>query len=303
MSTFLQTIVARKRVELAERRAAVPEAALESLAAEAPPPRDVVAALEPDRLGVIAEVKRASPSKGAIALDLDAVTQARRYAEGGADAISVLTDVEFYHGSLDDLRAIRAAVPTPVLRKDFILDRYGLLEARAAGADLVLLIVAALAIGPQGRSALSALIEEARALGLTPLVEVYTAEEARVALEIGAELVGVNNRNLHTFEVSLETTERLAPLLAPHALVVSLSGMSSAADARRAVAAGARAVLVGEALVRADDPAALLRGLKSIPIAAGRGVVSAPNADDRRQATGDRTDVPPTAYRLSPGAE
>jgi indole-3-glycerol phosphate synthase len=276
MSTFLQTIVARKRVELAERRAAVPEAALERLAAEAPPPRDVVAALEPDRLGVIAEVKRASPSKGAIALDLDAVTQARRYAEGGADAISVLTDEEFYHGSLDDLRAIRAAVPTPVLRKDFILDRYGLLEARAAGADLVLLIVAALAIGPQGRSVLSALVEGARALGLTPLVEVYTAEEARVALEIGAKLVGVNNRNLHTFEVSLETTERLAPLLAPHALVVSLSGMSSAADARRAVAAGARAILVGEALVRSEDPAALIRELKAIRIAAGRSVVSVP---------------------------
>jgi indole-3-glycerol phosphate synthase len=314
----------RKRVELAERRAAVPEAALERLAAEALPPRDVVAALEPDRLGVIAEVKRASPSKGAIALDLDAVTQARRYAEGGADAISVLTDEEFYHGSLDDLRAIRAAVPTPVLRKDFILDRYGLLEARAAGADLVLLIVAALAIGPQGRSALSTLVDEARALGLTPLVEVYTAEEARVALEIGAEgvcntplLVGINNRNLHTFEVSLETTERLAPLLVRHALVVSLSGMSSAADARRAVAAGARAVLVGEALVRTDDPAALIRELKSIPIAAGRGVVSLPNTGDRRQATGDRTDVPPTASptgakppraahvrgRLSPGAE
>jgi indole-3-glycerol phosphate synthase len=276
MSTFLQTIVARKRVELAERRAAVPETALERLAAKAPPPRNVVAALEPHRLGVIAEVKRASPSKGAIALDLDAVTQARHYAEGGADAISVLTDEEFYHGSLDDLRAIRAAVPTPVLRKDFILDRYGLLEARAAGADLVLLIVAALAIGLAGRSALSTLVEEARALGLTPLVEVYTAEEAWVALEIGAELVGVNNRNLHTFEVSLETTERLAPLLAPHALVVSLSGMSSAADARRAVAAGARAVLVGEALVRADDPAALIRELKSIPIAAGHGVVSQP---------------------------
>src|SRR5918912_1691705 len=232
MSTFLQTIVARKRVELAGRRAALPEAALERLAAEAPPSRDVVAALEPNRLGVIAEVKRASPSKGAIALDLDAVTQARRYAEGGASAISVLTDEAFYHGSLDDLRAIRAAVPTPVLRKDFILDRYGLLEARAAGADLVLLIVAALE-----QRLLSTLVDEARTLGLTPLVEVYTAEEARVALEIGAALVGVNNRNLHTFEVSLETTEALAPLLAPHALVVSLSGMSSAADARRAVAA------------------------------------------------------------------
>jgi indole-3-glycerol phosphate synthase len=271
MSTFLQSILKRKRVELAERRAAVPEAALERLAAEASPPRDFVAALEPDRLGVIAEVKRASPSKGAIAPHLDAATQARRYAEGGADAISVLTDEEFYRGSLDDLRAIRAAVPTPVMRKDFILDRYGLLEARAAGADLVLLIVAAL----EARM-LSALVDEARVLGLTPLVEVYTADEARVALEIGAEgvcntplLVGVNNRNLHTFEVSLETTERLVPLLAPHALVVSLSGMSSAGDARRAVAAGARAVLVGEALVRAHDPAAVIRELKSVPMAGG----------------------------------
>ena len=143
----------------------------------------------------------------------------------------------------------------------------------------------------QGRSVLSALVEEARALGLTPLVEVYTAEEARVALEIGAELVGVNNRNLHTFAVSLETTERLAPLLAPHALVVSLSGMRSAADARRAVVAGARAVLVGEALVRADDPAALIRELKSIPIGSWRsafgvwrsgcaqGTVRIPNAE------------------------
>jgi indole-3-glycerol phosphate synthase len=298
MSTFLQTILARKRIELAGRRAALPEAALERLAAEAPPPRDVVAALEPNRLGVIAEVKRASPSKGAIALDLDAVTQARRYAEGGADAISVLTDEEFYHGSLDDLRAIRAAVPTPVLRKDFILDRYGLLEARAAGADLVLLIVAALPIGPQGRSALAALVEEARALGLTPLVEVYTAEEARVALEIGAELIGVNNRNLHTFEVSLETTERLAPLLAPHALVVSLSGMSSAADARRAVAAGARAVLVGEALVRADDPAALIRELKAIPIGSWRSVFGV-----RSSGCAQGTVRTPSAKRPTPRME
>lgn len=261
MSTFLERILARKRVELAERRAAVSEAALERLAAGAPPPRDVMSRLDPHRLGVIAEVKRASPSKGAIALDLDAATQARRYADGGADAISVLTDEEFYHGSLDDLRAIRAAVAAPVMRKDFILDRYGLLEARAAGADMVLLIVAAV-----DAPALSRLVAETRTLGMTPLVEVYTADETQVALEIGAELVGVNNRNLHTFEVTLETTERLAPLLAPHTFVVSLSGMGGAADARRVVAAGARAVLVGEALVRAADPAAVIRELATVPI-------------------------------------
>ena len=261
MSTFLERILARKRIELAERRAALPEATLERLAAQAPAPRDFMGRLAPARLGVIAEIKRASPSKGAIALDLDAATQARRYAEGGADAISVLTDEEFYHGSLDDLRAIRAAVAAPVMRKDFILDRYGLLEARAAGADMVLLIVAAM-----DKMMLALLVDEARALGLTPLVEVYTAEEARVALEIGAELVGINNRNLHTFDVSLRTTERLAPLLAPHTTVISLSGIWSAGDARRVAAAGARAILVGEALVRATDPAAVIREFKGVPL-------------------------------------
>jgi indole-3-glycerol phosphate synthase len=147
------------------------------------------------------------------------------------------------------------------MRKDFILDRYGLLEARAAGAAMVLLIVAALE-----EQALQRLVTEARGLGLTPLVEVYTAEEARVAVEIGAELVGINNRNLHTFEVSLETTERLAPLLTPHALVVSLSGMSGPDDAARMAAAGARAVLIGEALVRAPDPAALIRSFTAVTL-------------------------------------
>lgn len=257
MSTFLERIVARKRIELAERRAALSEVALERLAADAPAPRDFMAHLAPDCLAVIAEVKRASPSKGAIALDLDAATQARRYAEGGADAISVLTDLEFYHGSLDDLRAIRAAVDAPIMRKDFILDRYGLLEARAAGADMVLLIVAALE-----QETLARLVAQARVLGLAPLVEVYTAEEARVALEIGAKLVGINNRNLHTFDVSLETTERLAPLLVPHATVVSLSGIWSAADAARVAATGVRGILVGEALVRADNPAEVIRELR-----------------------------------------
>lgn len=259
MSTFLERILARKRIELAERRAVVSEAALEALAAAAPPPLDFMSRLDHDRLGVIAEIKRASPSRGVIALDLDATTQAMHYAAGGAAAISVLTDEEFYHGSLDDLRAIRAAVDVPVMRKDFILDRYGLLEARASGADMVLLIVAALE-----ERLLAGLAAETRALGMTPLVEVYAEAEARVALEIGAGLVGINNRNLHTFEVTLETTERLAPLLAPRACVVSLSGMSDARDARRVAAAGARAILVGEALVRSSDPATLIRAFASV---------------------------------------
>ena len=260
---FLERIVAHKRRELARRRVTTPEAALERLAADAPAPRlsGVAALFPPDHLGVMAEVKRASPSKGAIALGLNAVDVARRYAAGDADAISVLTDEEFYRGSLDDLRAIRAAVPTPVMRKDFILNRYGLLEARAAGADLVLLIVAVL-----GRADLPRLMRETAELGMTPLVEAYTQAEAELALEAGAALIGVNNRDLRTFDVSLETTERLAPLLAPHATVVSLSGIFDAGDARRVVAAGARAVLVGEALVRADDPAALIREVRAMAL-------------------------------------
>jgi len=261
--SFLERIVAHKRRELAERRAVTSEAELERVAAGAPAPRlsSGDALFPAERLGVIAEVKRASPSKGAIALELDAVDQARGYAAGEADAISVLTDEEFYRGTLDDLRAIRAAVPMPVMRKDFILDRYGLLEARAAGADLVLLIVAAL-----GRDNLARLMRATAELGMVPLVEAYTRAEAELALEAGAGLIGVNNRDLRTFEVSLETTERLAPLLTPHATVVSLSGIWSDDDARRVVAAGASAVLVGEALVRAADPAAFIRELRSIPI-------------------------------------
>jgi indole-3-glycerol phosphate synthase len=262
--SFLERIVAHKRRELVERRTVTSETELERLAARAPVPRmsgDAGALFPVERLGVIAEVKRASPSKGAIALELDAVDQARGYAAGEADAISVLTDREFYRGSLDDLRAIRAAVPMPVMRKDFILDRYGLLEARAAGADLVLLIVAAL-----GRDNLARLMRATAELGMVPLVEAYTRAEAEIALETGAELIGVNNRDLHTFEVSLETTERLAPLLAPHATVVSLSGIWSIDDARRVVDAGARAVLVGEALVRAADPAAFIRELRSVSL-------------------------------------
>ncbi len=262
--SFLERIVAHKRRELAERRAVTSEAGLERVAAGAPAPRlsgGASALFRMERLGVIAEVKRASPSKGAIALELDAVDQARGYAAGEVDAISVLTDEEFYRGTLDDLRAIRAAVPMPVMRKDFILDRYGLLEARAAGADLVLLIVAAL-----GRDNLARLMRETTELGMVPLVEAYTRAEAELALEAGAGLIGVNNRDLHTFEVALETTERLAPLLAPHAIVVSLSGIWSVDDARRVVDAGARAVLVGEALVRAADPAAFIRELRAVPL-------------------------------------
>lgn len=263
-NTFLERIVAHKRIELERERAALPESALERLAAQAPP-RAFVERLDPRRLGVLAEIKRASPSRGAIAPDLDAAAQARRYAAGGAAAVSVLADREFYRGSPEDVAAVRAAVPVPVLYKDFVLDRYHLLMARRYGADIVLLIVAVL-----GRNLLPTMMRASIALGMTPLVEVYTRAEAEIALDAGAALIGVNNRDLHTFEVALEMTERLAPLLAPHALVVSLSGIHNVEDARRVVAAGARAILVGEALVRAEDPAALIRALGAVPLGAAQ---------------------------------
>jgi indole-3-glycerol phosphate synthase len=203
---------------------------------------------------VIAEVKRASPSAGAISAGLDAPAQARRYGEAGAAAISVLTDGPGFGGSLEDLAAVRAAVETPLLRKDFILDPYQLLEARLRGADAALLIVAAL---PE--DALRRLLGECEALGLAALVEVHDGAEAETALGAGARLVGVNNRNLKTFAVDLAVSERILPTLPPRVKAVAESGVRSAADARRLRRAGAANLLVGEALVRAEDPGRLLK--------------------------------------------
>jgi indole-3-glycerol phosphate synthase len=256
--TFLAEIMARKADEVAARRAARPDAELAAACRDLPTLRAFAAALSfrggPPR--IIAEVKRASPSAGAIAAGLDAAAQARRYAEAGAAAISVLTDGPGFGGSLADLAAVRAAVATPLLRKDFILDRYQLLEARLAGADAVLLIVAALA-----PDALARLLEEAPALGLAALVEVHDEREAETALARGARLVGVNNRDLRTFAVDLATTERVLPLLPAGVKGVAESGIRTVDDARRLRAAGAPNLLVGEALVRAADPGALIRDM------------------------------------------
>ncbi|GEJ59375.1 indole-3-glycerol phosphate synthase TrpC [Anaeromyxobacter diazotrophicus] len=258
--TVLDGIMARKADEVAARRAARPDRELEAACRERPPARDLAAALSAPGgpVRVIAEVKRASPSAGAIAAGLDAVEQARRYAAAGAAAISVLTDGPGFGGSLDDLAAVRAAVPIPLLRKDFVLDRYQLLEARLAGGDAVLLIVAAL---PD--EALRRLLEDAAALGLAALVEVHEERELERALAAGARLVGVNNRDLRTFAVDLAQSERLLPRLPPGVKGVAESGVRTAADARRLRAAGAVNLLVGEALVRAADPGALLRELAS----------------------------------------
>jgi indole-3-glycerol phosphate synthase len=254
--SVLAGILARKRAEVAARRAALPDEALEARARAAPPPRGFEAALSlpggPVR--IIAEVKRASPSAGAIDASLDAPAQARRYAAAGAAAISVLTDGPGFGGSLEDLAAVRAAVDVPLLRKDFVLDRYQLLEARAHGADAALLIVAALDPGTLAR-----LLSDAAALGLAALVEVHDAAEVDVALAAGARIVGVNNRNLATMQVDLAVSERILPALPPAVRGVAESGVRTAEDARRLRRAGAANLLVGEALVRAADPGALVR--------------------------------------------
>ena len=194
--SVLDEIVAGVREDLEDRRRTTSEAALLELIQQAAPALDPMPAFRSPGLSVIAEVKRKSPSKGHLAEIADPAELARAYADGGADAISVLTEQRRFNGSLDDLRAVRAAVPTPLLRKDFIVDSFQLLEARAAGADLILLIVAAL-----DTDTLRRLHDEARALGLTPLVEVHEEGEIGPALEIGAELIGVNARNLKTLDV------------------------------------------------------------------------------------------------------
>jgi indole-3-glycerol phosphate synthase len=259
MTTYLDAILVRKRQEVGALAAALPELELRARLADAPPVRDFTGALSapggPTR--VIAEVKRASPSAGAISAGLDAVAQARRYQRAGAAAISVLTDGPGFGGSLDDLLAVRAAVALPVLRKDFTVSGWQLTEARAAGADAALLIAAALP-GDQLRR----LHDRCRELGLHALVEVHDEAEVARALATGALLVGVNNRNLQTFAVDLDTSVRLIPTLPAGVKGVAESGIRSGADARRLRAAGAVNLLVGEALVRAADPGALLEELR-----------------------------------------
>jgi len=256
--TFLARILARKADEVTARRAARPDRELAAACRDRPAPRDFFGALSrrggPAR--IIAEVKRASPSAGAISTGLDAAAQARSYAEAGAAAISVLTDGPGFGGSLDDLSAVRAAVTTPLLRKDFVLDRYQLLEARLHGADAALLIVAAL-----GEDDLRRLLADCAELGLAALVEVHGAAEVEVALRAGAHLVGVNNRDLKTFAVDLAVSERLLPSLPEEVKGVAESGVRTPADARRLRTAGAANLLVGEALVRAADPGQLLRAM------------------------------------------
>lgn len=256
--SILDAIVADKRQELAERRRTTPRTRLEATCRELPPPRDFDAALRPPRgqVRVIAELKRASPSRGVLSTTFDPEALARVYAQHGAAAISVLTDEKYFQGRLETLAAVRAVVDVPLLRKDFTIDEYQVWEARASGADAVLLIVSIL-----DDARLVDLLAASKAVGLGALVEVHTAAELDRALAAGAGVIGINNRDLTTFETSLDTTLALIPSIPPGPIIVSESGFFTGADVRRVVAAGAHAVLVGEALVRAGDPGAKLREL------------------------------------------
>ncbi len=252
--TVLDQIIVRKRAELLAEQALQPPAELEQ--APRPARRSFRQALASRKPAIISEIKKASPSAGVIAADFNPAGIGRSYERAGAVALSVLTDRQFFQGSLDDLRQARAATALPVLRKDFTLDRYHLLQAAAAGADAVLLIVAALT-----DSDLEALLAETRGLGLDALVEVHNEEELSRALGAGADLVGVNNRNLKTLEVSLETSLELAELMPPDVLAVSESGIRTSDDIRRLMEAGFQAFLIGESLMKQPDPGAALTAL------------------------------------------
>jgi indole-3-glycerol phosphate synthase len=260
MSTILDEIVRTKWKEIADALSRRPIRDLERAARDAPPVRDFAAALDGrGEVRIIAEVKKASPSAGVIRTDFDPVRIAQTYANHGAACLSVLTDERYFQGHLDYLRTIRSAVAIPVLRKEFILDRYQLVEARAAGADAVLLIAEIL---PGER--LKQLHREARELGLHVLVELHDAPELPRVLDSGATLVGINNRDLRTFQTRLEHTLDLLPAIPSTVTVVSESGIRSRADLDRLAAAGAKAVLVGESLMRSPDIGAALDALRGV---------------------------------------
>ena len=281
--TILDTIVARRREDVAKAKTLWPAAVLSQSLAQAPEAIDFAERLRRDApMAVIAEVKRASPSKGDIAPGMDAVAQAMKYANGGAAGISVLTEPTWFKGTLEDMAGVRAAIESlgdarpAVLRKDFIVDRYQVLEARVAGADTVLLIVASLTDDD-----LTDLMAYSRELGMEPLVEVNNASEMERALSAGASVIGINNRDLRSFNVDLGTTDRLAGMVSGGALLAALSGISTRSDVERFQAAGAGAVLVGESLMVADDPARKIQELRGMaltpspplptPVGRGRG--------------------------------
>jgi indole-3-glycerol phosphate synthase len=260
--TILDTILARTIADLGVRKAAMPLAALEQMARDRAPALSLHDRLAASGMQVIAEIKRASPSRGVFPVEVDPAAVAAEYVSGGAAAISVLTDAPFFHGSLDDLAAAAAVAhrpesAVPVLRKDFVVDAYQIAEARAHGADAVLLIVAVL-----DDAALRELLDAAREWAMDALVEVHDEAEMARAAAADARVIGINNRDLKTFTVDLAVSERLAPLAPAGAVVVAESGVFGRADVERLARAGADAVLVGESIVTATDRPAAIRALR-----------------------------------------
>lgn len=261
--TILDCILERTRDDVAKRKETIPARELEQLAAEQAPALSIRQALMEPGVSVIAEIKRGSPSRGTFPVSVEPALIAAEYGQGGAAALSVLTDEPFFQGSLADLAdAAQAAhapeFAMPVLRKDFIVDAYQILEARAYGADSILLIVAAL-----DDEELADFRGAAAALGMDALIETHDEREMDRAAKIGAEIIGINNRDLKTFTIDLAVTERLAPLAPPGAVLVAESGIFGPAEMRRLAAAGADAVLVGEGLIVQQDRAAAVRALRA----------------------------------------
>jgi indole-3-glycerol phosphate synthase len=252
--TILERIVAAKRAEIADAQRAVPLGKLK--ATHAPAVRDFVAALRAKRPAVIAEIKKASPSRGVLREDFHPAAIARTYEKAGAACLSVLTDRDFFKGSAADLQAARSACSLPVLRKDFVVDPYQVHESRAMGADCILLIAACLTTGQ-----MQELEGLAHGAGMAVLVEVHDAEELERALKLRTPLLGINNRDLKTFQTKLETTLGLLPRVPGDRLVVTESGILAAEDVARMRSAGVEAFLVGEAFMRAPDPGEALQGL------------------------------------------
>lgn len=257
--SILEDIVRYKKQEL--KRAGVPLRELKARVKNAPPTRPFLKAFGPDDISLIAEIKRHSPAKGDLAPNLDVARTVQAYEKGGASALSVLTDKRFFHGSFDDLKTARTNSKLPILRKDFIIDEYQIWEARTMLADAILLIVRIL-----DRPQLRDYIALGKELGLAALVEVHTAKELEAALDAGPEIVGINNRNLETFQVSLETSIHLRSIIPQGVAAVAESGIGTRQDVLILKKAGFHGILVGEELVQAPDPEAKVRELLAKPV-------------------------------------